>query len=148
MTYIFKIITRFWYFNLPQPILYYGLTNFNSEVLEILSKKGHFKTRLFISEHLHILNPFQQISISNLLLQDPIERISQNAIRFINSTQLDALTAISTNKAMFWEAKRLKQIQIKKEALKFDRRGKSFKRKFGDGESFKLVKKSLNKPIR
>lgn len=149
MTKILYILTSIWYINIPKPILSYVLQKLDTSALVILCKKGHYKTRLYISEHLFKLNPFQQIVLSNLLMEDSIERISQNAIRFINNTQIESLTYVSTQKAMFWEAKRLQQIQqIKKRSKPFDRRGKEFKRKFGNGESFKLAKERLKRPIK
>ena len=117
-------------------------------MLQIVSRDGHYKNRIYISENVSKLPVESQIKLLEILIDDPIPIVSKNAIgvgRFVLNSK--HIRQRASEKDQYWKKLEVelseKQIRIA-EILKGST---NYKRKFGQGESLKNVKQMLKKNL-
>ncbi|RDK88617.1 hypothetical protein C8D94_101492 [Marinirhabdus gelatinilytica] len=120
----------------------------STKVLQFISKNGHYKNRIHISENISELSIPAQIKIVDILLDDPIQIISMNAIKIGKYLlQSKTIREKAFDKEIFWET-RDAELLIKQKRIAHILKGSTnHKRKFGDGESLKNVKQMLKRNL-
>ena len=118
------------------------------QLLEGVAKKGHYKNRIYIAEHVSSLHINGQHKLITILLDDPVEYISQKTIESSKSLRLlDELKKRIVEKKKFWaELKKQREDNAKANAEIY-KNLTNYKRKFSDGDSYKQLKQAIKKPM-
>ena len=97
------IIYGAFYSKIPNWVLQKWVTSQRISLLEVVAKKGHYKNRIYIAEHISSLHINGQHKLINILLDDPVEYISQKIIESSKSLRLlDELKDRILEKKNYW----------------------------------------------
>lgn len=146
MNRFFKILYFLFYIKIPRFILKKLISN-NKDALEIIAIKGHYKDRIYLSENIKTLKRENQLKLIKILLDDKIEAISKIIISQYNNDILNELTLLVEEKSAYWKRKKIENEITSQKTAELLENTKNYKRKFGNGESFQMVKQMLKKPM-
>jgi hypothetical protein len=136
------------YFKLPIWLLSRLLKKNTVNLLQIVSKDGHYKNRIYISENIDQLPVATQIKVLDILLEDPIQIVSINAIGYGKLLlQSKYIRQKAHQKERYWERRELELSDKQKRIAEILKGSTNYKRKFGDGASLKNVKQMLKRNL-
>jgi len=112
----------------------------------VVAKKGHYKNRLYLAEHIASLHINGQHKLINLLVDDPVQVISETTIQVSKTLRLlDELQVTISEKEAYWITHAKEQEERKEAYSKIYKKLPQYKRKFSDGESYQQMKQALKK---
>ena len=143
-----KILYTLFYFSIPKSLLKKWIQKRKINVLTLVAKKGNYKNRIFIANNLDPLRIEYQWKLLKILLNDSVEVISKKMIDIYEFHYLPgALTVLILDRKKYWQEKRIADVENSERVSNLLKNTKQYKRKFSDGETFKNVKKMLQKPL-
>ncbi len=117
-------------------------------ILKFLSKYGHYKNRMLISEKASQLTNENQIEILDILLDDKISVISRNAIKIgallLRSKDIRQRVSI---KEIYWNTREAELSEKQKRIAEILKGSTNHKRKFSEGNTLANMKNMLKKPM-
>lgn len=141
-------IFRDLYVKVPDRLMVRFLKKEPLKILKFLSKNGHYKNRIYISESVSQMSIEAQIELLDILIEDPIPVVSLHAIE---SGKLVLRSKIIRQKAIekeaYWATRKAELSEKQKRIAEILKGSTNYKRKFGQGESLKNVKQMLKKNL-
>jgi len=141
-----KILYSLFYFKIPRFILKKFISN-NNDALDIIAKRGHYKDRIYLAENIKTLNRENQLGLMKTLLDDNIEVVSKKTINQFSNDVPKELASLIKKKSAYWKRKRIENDILSQKTSELLKDSKNYKRKFGNGESFQMIKQMLKKPM-
>ncbi len=118
----------------------------NIKTLSVIAKKGHYKNRIYLSKHIASFHINGQHKLIKILLDDPIQVISETVIQVASTLRLlDELQVAISEKESYWSTHNKQQEERKVAYSKVYKNLPHYKRKFSNGESYQQMKQSLKK---
>lgn len=146
MKYFLIITYSLLYIKIPIYFLQKWIISQRIKTLSIIANKGHYKNRLYLAKHISSLHISGQHKLINILVDDPVQIISETTI-YVSKTLrlLDELQVIISEKEAYWIAHTKEQEEKKKAYSKIYKNIPNYKRKFSNGESYQQMKQALKK---
>ncbi|XLS29036.1 hypothetical protein ACJD0Z_17785 [Flavobacteriaceae bacterium M23B6Z8] len=116
--------------------------------LLFVARFGHYKNRIILSENLKTLKTPLRNRIALELLNDRVQRISENGINSLLLSHDEFNRKAAQFKKEYWEAYNQAEEENATRVEQLLKGSSNYKRKFGDiNSSFEMVKELLKKPI-
>ena len=117
-------------------------------IVLVIAKKGHYKDRLYLAKHIPSLHINGQHKLISILLDDPVQVISETTIKVAQTLRLlEELQMRISEKEAFWVTHTKEQEERKKAYSKAYKGLPHYKRKFSNGESYQQMKQMLKKSM-
>lgn len=118
------------------------------KLLYLIAKKGHYKDRMYLVNQIASLQINAQHKLIYILLDDPVEVISQTTIKVSQTlTLLAELNTAILEKKEYWISLNKEREESKKAYSKIYKNLPHYKRKFSNGESYQQMKQMLKKSM-
>jgi len=148
LKYILLIIYSLFYAKIPKYILQKWIASQKISWLIVVAKKGHYKNRIQIAEEVTSLHSNGQHKLIKVLVDDPIEYISQKTIEISKSLRLlDDLKTYLSKKENYWQLLQKEREVNAKATKEIYKNLPNYKRKFSNGESYQQMKQAAKKAM-
>ena len=148
MKYILQFTYYLFYLKIPRYIIQKWIISQRVNTLLVVAKKGHYKNRLYLAEHIAGLHINGQHKLISILLDDPVQVISETTIKISKTLRLlEELQTRVTDKETYWVLQNKEQEERKETYSKVYKNLPHYKRKFSNGESYQQMKQALKKSM-
>jgi hypothetical protein len=114
----------------------------------VVAKNGHYRNRLYLAKHIASLHINGQHKLISILLDDPVQVISETTIKISKTLRLlEELQTRISEKEAYWTLHNKEQEERKGAYSKVYKGLPHYKRKFSNGESYQQMKQALKKSM-